>query len=185
MNFSIVSGTAFHIRLRTLKNGIAYPLFIFIFCFHAVDVKSQTCSACCLSAFPALTVYQSFQTSHGLGFGLEAGTWNKDAGKFSYFVGTSMVWNRTTGTIDKTNPNSTSSTSQMLLSFYVKGQYKLTKHLYVVASPGVVNLSYFDLQTGLRYVIPVSRVIGIGIEPAYSFNQKVVVLNANMHIALR
>ena len=73
----------------------------------------------------------------------------------------------------------------MLLSFYVKGQYKLTNHLYAIAAPGIVNLTYVELQTGFRYVIPVTRVIGIGIEPTYAFNQKQFVLNANMHFALR
>jgi len=160
---------------------IAGPLFIFIFCIQAGELKSQNCNQCCLPSFPALTVYQSFQTGNGLGFGIEAGNWKKDVAKFSYFIGTSMVWNGNTNTNVKTK----NSPNQMLLSFYVKGQYKLTSHLYVVAAPGVVNLSYFDLQTGLRYVIPVTRVFGIGIEPAYSFNKKVLVLNTNLHFALR
>jgi hypothetical protein len=116
-----------------------------------------------------------------MGFGVEAGTWKKDAGKFSYFIGTSMVWAEDINSKIKT----TNSQNQAMLSFYIKGQYKLTKHLYVIAAPGIVNLSYFELQTGLRYVIPVSRVVGIGIEPAYAFNQKQFVTNINMHFALK
>jgi hypothetical protein len=116
-----------------------------------------------------------------MGFGVEAGTWNKDAGKFSYFIGTSMVWTGNNNSQSKTNI----SPNQTLLSFYVKGQYKLTNHLYVVASPGIVNLSYFELQTGLRYVFPVTSIIGIGIEPAYAINQKQFVVNANLHFALK
>ena len=65
-------------------------------------------------------------------------------------------------------------TNQTLLSFYLKGQYQLTNHLYAVAAPGIVNLTYFEFQTGLRYVIPLSHVIGIGVEPAYAFGQKAI-----------
>ena len=132
-------------------------------------------------SFPSLTVYQAFQTGHGMGFGVEAGRWNKEASKFSYFIGTNMVWTNSADIKTKT----TSSESQVLLNFYVKGQYRLTNHLYIIAAPGIVNLSYFEMQTGFRYVIPVTRIIGIGIEPAYAFNQKQFVVNANLHFALR
>jgi len=116
-----------------------------------------------------------------MGFGVEAGTWNKDAGKFSYFIGTSMIRAGNTNSEVKTGI----SQNQVLLSFYVKGQYKLTNHLYVVAAPGITNLSYFELQTGLRYVVPITRTIGIGVEPVYAFNQRQFVVNANLHFALR
>jgi hypothetical protein len=116
-----------------------------------------------------------------MGFGVEAGTWKKDAGKFSYFFGTSMVWAEKNNTGVKTS----SPQSQTYLSFYMKGQYKIAKHLYLVAAPGVTNLSFLDLQTGLRYVVPLTRIIGIGIEPAYAFNQKQFLVNANLHFALR
>ena len=55
----------------------------------------------------------------------------------------------------------------------------------LIAAPGIVNLSYFELHTGFRYVVPLTRIIGIGIEPAYAFNQKQLVMNANLHFALR
>ena len=93
-----------------------------------------------------------------------------------------MVW---TGIRQHGNKNKSVLQSQTLLSFYVKGQYKFTNHLYIIAAPGIVNLSYFELQTGFRYVIPVTSVIGIGIEPAYAFNQKQLVVNTNLHFALR
>ena len=116
-----------------------------------------------------------------MGFGVEAGSWNKDAGKFSYFIGTSLVWVENNNSKIKT----ITSQNQALLGFYLKGQYKLTNHLYVIAAPGFVNLSYFEFQTGLRYVVPLTRIVGIGIEPAYAFNQKQFVVNANLHFALR
>jgi hypothetical protein len=166
---------------RIFKNRTVLFLIIIISCFQFNELKGQNCNSCCIPSFPSLTVYQVFQTGHGIGFGLEAGTWNKDAGKFSYFIGTNMVWASTTSPENKTG----ASQKQVLLSFYTKGQYKLTKHLYVVAAPGIVNLSYFELQAGFRYVVPLTRVIGIGIEPAYAFNQKQLVMNANMHFALR
>ncbi len=118
-----------------------------------------------------------------MGFGVEAGTWKKDAGKFSYFFGTSMVWAQSKNEDIKTGTARTQT--QTYLSFYMKGQYKITNHLYVVASPGIVNLSYLEFQVGLRYVVPLTRIIGIGIEPSYAFNQRQVLVNANLHFALR
>ncbi|HEV3224393.1 MAG TPA: hypothetical protein VGZ90_16045 [Puia sp.] len=181
MKTSILLGKSLLRIPRIFKNRNRLFILIIISCFQFGKVKSQSCSLCCIPSFPSLTVYQAFQTGHGMGFGVEAGTWNKDAGKFSYFIGTSMVWTGNNNSQSKTNI----SPNQTLLSFYVKGQYKLTNHLYVVASPGIVNLSYFELQTGLRYVFPVTSIIGIGIEPAYAINQKQFVVNANLHFALK
>ena len=166
-------------RIFKVRTGLL--LIIIVSCFQFSELKSQNCNLCSIPSFPTVTVYQAFQTGHGMGFGLEAGTWNKDAGKFSYFIGTSMVWAKDNHSDLKTS----TSQKQALLSFYLKGQYKLSNHLYVIAAPGIVNLSYFELQTGLRYVVPVTRVIGIGIEPAYAFNQKQFLINANLHFALR
>ena len=160
--------------------------FLFILvtagCFSFSELKSQSCDLCKIGSFPSVTVYQAFQTGHGMGFGVEAGTWKKDAGRFSYFIGTSLVWAGNNNTKIKTTAP---AANQTMLSFYLKGQYQLTHHLYAIVAPGIVNLSYFELQTGLRYVIPLTRVIGIGIEPAYAFGQKQLVMNANMHFALR
>ncbi len=161
------------------RTGLPVMILICSLCFS--KLKSQNCNLCSIPSFPSLTVYQAFQTGHGMGFGVEAGTWNKDAGKFSYFMGTSVVWAEN----NYTNVKTSSSQNQILLGFYLKGQYKLTKHLYVVAAPGIVNLSYFEVQTGLRYVVPVTKIIGIGIEPAYAFYQKQFLVNANLHFALR
>jgi hypothetical protein len=166
---------------RISKDRTALFVIVIVSCFQFSELKSQNCNHCCIPSFPSLTVYQAFQTGHGMGFGMEAGTWNKDASKFSYFIGTSMVWTGYSNSSEKTN----TTQYQTLLSFYIKGQYKLTNHLYFVAAPGIVNLSYFEFQTGLRYVIPVTHVIGIGIEPSYAMNQKQFVVNANMHFALR
>jgi len=165
---------------RILKNRIGILLMICSF-FQFSTLKSQNCNLCKIPSFPTVTVYQSFQTGHGMGFGVEAGTWNKDASKFSYFVGTSMVWVEN----NKAEVKTSASPKQTLLSFYLKGQYKLSQHLYIVAAPGIVDLSYLEMQTGLRWVVPVTSVIGIGIEPAYAFNQKQFVINANLHFALR
>ena len=166
---------------RFTKNRTALLALTIISFFQVSELKSQNCKLCSIPSFPSVTIYQSFQTGHGIGFGVEAGTWNKDAGKFSYFVGTSMAWieNR------QTDVKTISSQKQALLSFYLKGQYQLTNHLYVIAAPGIVDLTYFDLQTGFRYVYPLTSVIGIGLEPAYSFNQRQFVINTNLHFALK
>jgi hypothetical protein len=170
--------------MKTSKaRGKSFLFFLVVVCcFSASELKSQSCDLCKIASFPSITVYQAFQTGHGMGFGVEAGTWKKDASKFSYFIGTSMVWADNSNTKVKTQA---SGTNQAMLSFYLKGQYQLTNHLYAIAAPGIVNLTYFELQTGLRYVVPLSHVIGIGIEPAYAFGQKQFVVNANMHFALR
>ena len=166
---------------RFTKNRTGLLAWTIISFFQVSELKSQNCKLCSIPSFPSVTIYQSFQTGHGIGFGVEAGTWNKDAGKFSYFVGTSMAWieNR------QTDVKTISSQKQALLSFYLKGQYQLTNHLYVIAAPGIVDLTYFDLQTGFRYVYPLTSVIGIGLEPAYSFNQRQFVINTNLHFALK
>jgi len=166
---------------RSFKNKTGFIIILIISCFQFSELKSQNCNSCCIPSFPSVTVYQAFQTGHGMGFGMEAGTWKKDAGKFSYFIGTSMIWAEN----NNVNVKTSTSQNQVLLSFYLKGQYKLTSHLYMTAAPGIVNLTYFELQTGLRYVIPLSNVIGIGIEPAYAFHQNQIVVNANLHFALR
>ena len=57
--------------------------------------------------------------------------------------------------------------------------------LYAIAAPGIVNLTYIEMQAGFRYVIPITQVIAIGVEPTYAFGQKQFVVNANMHFALR
>ena len=163
------------------KNRTALLALTIIAFFQVSELKSQNCKLCSIPSFPSVTIYQSFQTGHGIGFGAEAGTWNKDSGKFSYFVGTSMVWVENSQTDVKT----ISSQKQALLSFYLKGQYQLTNHVYVIAAPGIVDLSYFDLQTGFRYVFPLTNVIGIGLEPAYSFYQRQFVINTNLHFALK
>lgn len=167
--------------IRFTKNKSALFALTIISFLQVSELKSQNCKLCSIPSFPSVTVYQSFQTGHGMGFGAEAGTWNKDAGKFSYFVGTSLVWINN----NQANVKTTGSQKQTLLSFYLKGQYQLASHLYVIAAPGIVNLSYLDLQTGFRYVFPLTSVIGIGLEPAYSFNQRQFVINTNLHFALK
>ncbi len=177
MKTLVVTGKLSVFPILTGRMGI----LLFIICFLPFSfLKSQNCKLCAIPSFPTVTVYQTFQTGHGLGFGVEAGTWNKDAGRFSYFIGTSMAWANNTQSDLKS-----SGAKQSLLSFYVKGQYKLTNHLYVVAAPGIVNLSYFEMQTGLRYVVPLTSVIGVGVEPAYAFVQKQMAINVNLHFALK
>jgi hypothetical protein len=163
-----------------IKQNAGLLLTLCFLCLQSGSLKSQNCNQCSIPGFAALTVYQSFQTNHGMGFGVEAGTWNKEASRFSYFIGTSMIW-----TGFNTESKTSTTEKQALLSFYVKGQYQLSKHLYFVAAPGITDLSFFELQTGLRYVVPLTRIIGIGVEPAYAFNQKQFLVNANMHFALR
>jgi len=182
MKTSVVQGNPFSPVSRIRIFSPVWIGLVILAVLPSSVLKSQNCSSCCISSFPSITVYQNIQTGHGMGFGIEAGSWNKDPGKFSYFIGKSMVW---TGAGYNAESKNESSVKQTLLSFYVKGQYKLASHFYVVASPGFVNLTYFEFQTGLRYVIPVTRIFGIGVEPSYAFGQQQFLVNANLHFALR
>lgn len=158
-------------------------LLICFFIFRGTELRSQNCNKCSIPSFPSVTVYQTIQTGPGIGFGIEGGNWKKDAGKFSYFFGTSIIWNDKLNAVTKTE--SSQHQSQTMINFYVKGQYRISKHLYAIVAPGIGNLSYLELQTGLRYIIPFTKVIGIGIEPAYAFHQKELVANINLHFALK
>jgi hypothetical protein len=180
MKTSMASGLSLlsFCRISGKRTGL---LMMITCCFFFNTLKSQNCDLCKIPSFPSLTVYQVFQTGHGMGFGVEAGNWKKDSGHFSYFVGTNLVWANN----NNINSKSNASTNQALLSFYFKGQYKITSHLYVIAAPGIVNLSYMEMQAGFRYVIPITQVVAIGVEPAYAFSQKQLVVNANVHFALR
>src|SRR5258708_38443322 len=112
----------------SIANGKSFLFFLVIFsCFSFKELKSQNCDLCKIASFPSITVYQAFQTGHGMGFGVEAGSWKKDAGKFSYFIGTSLVWADNTHAKIKTQAP---AVNQAMLSFYLKGQYQLTNHLY-------------------------------------------------------
>ncbi len=66
----------------------------------------------------------------------------------------------------------------------MKGQFRIIDRLYLVVSPTFVNLSSFETGAGLRYVLPISRVIGIGLEPTYSLVEKQFSINTNIHFAL-
>jgi hypothetical protein len=129
--------------------------------FTLSTVRAQEkCGACSIPSFPALTIYHAFQGGPSMGLGIEAGNWKKDAGKFSYFL-------------------------EMMISFYWKGQYKITNRMYMIAQPELINFSSFDLRMGIRYVMPLTKIIGIGIEPGYSLVNKQVSLHTNIHFALR
>lgn len=116
-----------------------------------------------------------------MGIGIEAGKWKKDAGKFSYFLGTEMHRSDR----NENNLKSTVSSKELIISFYWKGQYKIANRFYLIAQPELVNLSSFEMRTGIRYVMPLTKIMGIGLEPGYSLIRKQWSLNTNVHFALR
>jgi hypothetical protein len=130
--------------------------------------------------FAAVTIYHTLQTGPGMGFGVEAGKWKKDAGKFSYFLGTEVLW----GSSQENNGKTTTRSKTVVISFYVKGQYKLANRLYVIAQPELVNLTNLELRSGIRYVLPITKTMGVGLEPGYAFVGKQCSLNTNIHLAL-
>ena len=145
----------------------------------SVDAQSGKCSDCFVSSFGAITLYHVAQPGTNFGFGFEAGSWNKDESRFSYFIGTKMQW------FKSSSDKSEDVAEKLRYSVYVKGQYEVINRLYVVVAPAFVNLSSFDAQAGLRYVFPLSKFIGVGVEPGYSFVQKQYMVNTNIHFALR
>ncbi len=155
-------------------------LFAAILVFSCVTVKAQTgdCSDCPLS-FGSITVYHTLQQGSNMGFGFEAGMWNKEENRFSYFMGAKMQWLQASAENKKEN-----SAENIRYSVYVKGQFEVVNRFYVNAAPEFVNLSSFEARVGLRYVLPLTKTIGLGIEPGYSFVQKQYSLNTNIHFAL-
>jgi hypothetical protein len=114
-----------------------------------------------------------------MGFGVEAGKWKKDEGKFSYFLGTSLVW------ADHGNLKKTENYKELNISFYWKGQFKVANRVYVIAEPELINLSAFEMRAAARYVFPLTKIIGIGLEPGYALINRQWSLNTNLHFALR
>src|SRR5580765_6312224 len=62
------------------------------FSISSASAQSGKCSDCFVSSFGAITVYHVAQPGTNFGFGFEAGSWNKDESRFSYFIGTKMQW---------------------------------------------------------------------------------------------
>jgi hypothetical protein len=112
---------------------------------------------------------------------MEAGKWNREASRFSYFLGTKLQW---FGVSESSAKSSDQSKYNTRFSLYMKGQFRIIDRLYLVVSPQFVNLTSFETGTGLRYVLPISRVLGIGIEPTYSIIEKQFSINTNIHFAL-
>jgi hypothetical protein len=150
-----------------------------LFSFLSVNAQSGDCRDCFVSSFGAITLYHVAQPGTNFGFGFEAGSWNKDESPFSYFLGTKMQWFKSPA--DKSQSN----VDRVHYSFYLKGQYEIINRFYVVVAPAFVNLSSFEAQAGVRYVFPLTKFIGVGLEPGYSFVQKQYSLNTNIHFALK
>lgn len=164
---------------RTLTKPAAI-LAICLLAFSSGYSQLRDCPDCVVPSFQAFTIYYTLQPGSTFGLGFEAGNWNKDASRFSYFLGSKIQW-------FQFNPNSekfSNVAENIRFSLYVKGQARLVDRLYFELSPEFVNLSTFDLGLGLRYTYPLSESLGIGIEPTYSIVQKEYSLNANVHFAL-
>lgn len=171
-----------HIRHSFLYKKSFGLLAMALLSILSIVRAQEKCSACSIPSFPALTVYHAFQSGPAMGLGIEAGNWKKDAGKFSYFLGMEILWPEQKETKLKT---SDVISNELMISFYWKGQYKITNRLYLIAQPEVIDFSSFDLRTGIRYVMPLTKNIGIGLEPGYSLVNKQVSLQTNIHFALR
>jgi len=153
---------------------------ILLLIFYSAGAQMKECKDCSVPSFGVITVYYVAQPHSGFGFGMEAGKWNKDDSRFSYFIGAKLQWFDLVPGSDKYS----NSDNNIHYTAYVKGQFEMLNRLYVVVSPEFVNLSSFDARAGLRYVFPISNNIGVGVEPAYAIVQKAYSVNANIHFAL-
>lgn len=168
----------FH-RLMNCSRPVSLLFLIFILSHSSIRAQEK-CKVCSVPSFAALTIYHTLQTGSAMGFGIEAGKWKKDDGKFSYFLGTSMIWAENDQQDQKTSENS----KELAISFYWKGQYKIANRLYLIAQPELINLSSFEMRAGARYVFPLTKILGIGLEPGYSLIKKEWSFNTNIHFAL-
>lgn len=169
--------------IRPNPRVLAKPATILAICLLAYSTafsQLKDCPECVVPSFQAFTIFYTLQPGSTFGFGFEAGKWNKDASRFSYFLGGKLQWFQLNPNSDKFN----NSADNIRFSVYMKGQARVVDRLYFELSPEFVNLSSFDLGFGLRYIYPLSESLGIGIEPTYSIVQKEYSLNANIHFAL-
>jgi hypothetical protein len=169
--------TFFFRRVLAKKN-----LFVLLMCsFLSADAQSSlSCGECAITSFGAITVYQVFQPRTSFGLGMEAGTWNIKESRFSLFYGASMQWIP----IQNSTFKNVGSNDKIRFAAYLKGQMELINRLYLELSPEFVNLSSLDLGAGLRYIVPLTRQMGLGIEPTYWIAQKTCSVNVNLHFAL-
>ncbi len=155
--------------------------FVLAGAFFAGYAQTGTCKDCSIPSFGAITVYQVLQPGSLVGFGFEGGTWNKKStSRFSVFLGAKMQWFNQTPNPSKED----NSGEKTRFAVYAKGQFEVLKRFYIELSPELVNLSSFDAAVGLRYVIPVTRYLALGLEPSYLVVDKQYVVNLNVHFAL-
>lgn len=167
-------------RWRVLNFRWVLIFSFLIFKFSPVQAQLKDCPDCYVPSFQAFTFYYILQPGSDFGFGFEAGKWNKDASRFSYFLGTKLQWFQFDPNSDKYN----NSANNIRFSVYIKGQARVVDRLYFELTPQFVDLNFFDVGLGLRYTYPITESIGIGIEPTYLVAQKEYSMNANIHFAL-
>ena len=169
------------LRRQQIRRNKFFLVFAISSCSFFSASAQEKCNACSVPSFAALTLYHVLQTGSSMGFGIEAGKWKKDAGKFSYFLGTSLVW----ADPDSRNEKTSDNYKELNISFYWKGQFKVAERLYLIAEPELINLSAFEMRTAVRYVFPLTKIMGIGLEPGYALINSQWSLNTNIHFALR
>ena len=162
--------------------GLRWILLTMLLALKASSSMAQLkdCPDCYVPSFQAFTIYYTLQPGSDFGFGFEAGKWNKDASRFSYFLGAKLQW-------FQYNPNSDkfdNIANNIRFTAYMKGQARIVDRLYFELTPQFVDLNFFDVGLGIRYTYPISESMGIGIEPTYLVVQKEYSMNVNMHFAL-
>jgi hypothetical protein len=179
-NFLVSSG--WHERLlsgldKLKKKLLVIPLGCAFFCGYG---QCATCQDCSISSFAAITVYTVFQAKSDFGLGMEAGTWNKTSSRFSFFVGTKMQWYPE----EVVTAKGMASEDKIQFAAYLKAQFALANRFYLLVSPEFVDLSSFETAVAVRYVLPVTKYFGLGLEPTYLIIKKDYSLTVNFHFAL-
>jgi hypothetical protein len=171
-------------RKKRLVKFLPGILLILAFLFMAnapSQAQAKMHADCCDPSFGAITFFYTVQPGSTLGFGMEAGKWNKEASRFSYFLGTRMQW-YPQGFRENNKVNGVQDVEKFYL--YLKGQCRIVNRLYLEAAPQVLNLSHFEGSAGLRYVQPLGSLIGVGVEPSYLIVAKQLSVSVNVHLAL-
>jgi hypothetical protein len=155
-----------------MKKLLILTLVLITSFIGAMQSSAQNCG----DPVSIMSAYYSYEPHTKFGIGFEAGSQGVDS-RLGYYAGIRLTMLK--------QPEYTKQDSAMLdyrLAFYLKGTVRLSSFdskgsLYVVAAPQMSLQAGFDVQSGLRFMYPLSGKKGIGLEPLYSVRQKNVALN--------
>lgn len=162
---------------------IILAMIFLVFAAISSQAQFKMMSACDESTFPVISLYHIAQNGAMKGFGFEGGSFAMQ-NRFSYFIGAKMQWFGDTTSANKYGENYRSGDNAQF-SMYVKGMMRIVNHVHLTASAEVINLTSLELRAGVRGTIPITRMIGIAVEPNYGVLNKKITVNTGILIALK